>query len=476
MRAAPGQAHPDWRTGPGERRAYGLYFMGQNAFYMLVYMFLATYLLLCGLDAGATAGILLVVKVWDAVNDCLFGGMVDRVQFGRGGRFLPWLRISLLFIPLATMLLFAIPRGWTPTGKLVWFAVAYILWDTAYTLCDVPAFGLVTTMTDRQEERTSLMTTGRVWANFGVLLALALGYLLPSEAIGCSFTVTAGAVCLAGLGTMLPLCLRGKERFACGGSREEGYSLGQMFQYLGRNKYLLIFYAGYCVYAIGNTATAVLQFASFYLFHSALLATAIAGINFIPAILVGLLTPRLLRRWSKYQLLMASMGGYAFFGLVIWAAGYGNLTLHLALSLCRGAFMGGITVLQFMFTPDCAEYGRYKTGTDARGLAFAVQTFAVKLTAAVSAALALGILGLFGWVSVPAESFEALAAMGVAQPPAALGALWFTYAMLPGAAAALSILVWTRYRLTDRDVELMTRCNLGEITRQECQAGLSRPF
>ena len=64
--------------------------------------------------------------------------------------------------------------------KLIFFAVAYILWDTANTICDVPVFGLVTTMTDIQNERTSLMTTGRIWANIGVLVAMMIGYLLPS--------------------------------------------------------------------------------------------------------------------------------------------------------------------------------------------------------------------------------------------------------------------------------------------------------
>ena len=150
-----------WYTSKKERSFYGLYFMGQNAVYTFTYMFLATYLLLCGLDAVATAGVLLLVKVWDAVNDCLFGGLIDKFHF-RKGRFMPWLRISLPLIILTTALLFHIPQSLGLNQKLVFFAVAYILWDTAYTLCDVPVFGLVTTMTDIQDERTSLMTTLRL--------------------------------------------------------------------------------------------------------------------------------------------------------------------------------------------------------------------------------------------------------------------------------------------------------------------------
>ena len=42
-----------------------------------------------------------------------------------------------------------------------------------------------------------------------------------------------------------------------------------------------------------------------------------------------------------------------------------------------------------MFTPDCAEYGRFKSGTEAKGITFAVQTFMAKLTGSISGALGL---------------------------------------------------------------------------------------
>ena len=43
-----------------------------------------------------TAGIMLAVKVWDAVNDAIFGVLFDKVKFKSGKKFVPWLRISLV--------------------------------------------------------------------------------------------------------------------------------------------------------------------------------------------------------------------------------------------------------------------------------------------------------------------------------------------------------------------------------------------
>ena len=152
-----------YMTTLGERTSYGLYFTGQNIFYMLVTTYLVTYLMFLGIDLSKTATIMLIVKVWDALNDALFGAVFDKVHFKSGRKCLPWLRISAAFIPVTTILLFIIPQGAPEAVKLAWFAIAYLLWDTAYTFCDVPIFTMVTTMTDRLDERNSLMARGRIF-------------------------------------------------------------------------------------------------------------------------------------------------------------------------------------------------------------------------------------------------------------------------------------------------------------------------
>jgi Na+/melibiose symporter-like transporter len=152
------------------------------------------------------------------------------------------------------------------------------------------------------------------------------------------------------------------------------------------------------------------------------------------------------------------------------------LVPHLILSVFRGFALGGVTVLQFMFTPDCAEYGQYKTGIEAKGITFAIQTFTMKLVAAVSAALGLAVLGWFGWKSVVAASFAELAELGVSQSESAMTGLWIVYSLIPTIGGALALLLWMKYSLKPADVELMARCNNGEITREECDANLSAKY
>ena len=463
----------NWKTSCKERTMYGLYFTGQNMIYVLIFLFLTTYLLMSGLGAVETAGVLLVVKIWDAVNDCIFGGLIDKVHFKKG-KFLPWLKISLPFIIITTIFMFRIPQSFGISSKIIWFAVAYILWDTAYTICDVPIFGIVTTMTDMQDERTSLMTTGRIFANIGILLAMMCGYVLPSEAIGMSFSNMALVVSVIAAICMFGICVTAKEH-AYDGEKNEDYSIRKMLSYLVHNKYLLIYYGGLLLFTGLNTASTVLQFASFYLFNNSLIATIIAALSFAPAIVVAFFMPLLLKKIDKFKLFYVSAVIYVALSVVIWLIGP-VLWIHLTLAIIRGFVYGVISVLQFMFTPDCAEYGQYMTGTDAKGITFAIQTFTMKLVTAMASVIAIGILGLFGWTSVAAESFSELAELNVAQSDLALKALWGVYALLPTIGAAAAVLIWRKYDLNTQDVEAMAQFNAREIDIAECDKRLSHSY
>ena len=125
---------------------------------------------------------------------------------------------------------------------------------------------------------------------------------------------------------------------------------------------------------------------------------------------------------------------------------------------------------------DTSEDPRYKTGKDCSGICNALSSFVIKLTSSVSSSLGLFILGLSNYIPVPTESFEDIAAAGVTQPQEAMDVMWVIYALIPLIGTLLGVLVMGIYKLKDKDVELMAKCNAGEITREECEAQLSRKY
>ena len=460
---------PDFTTKLGERVSYWSYFVGQNIFYNVVTTFMATYLMMNGIDLGKIAVVTLIVKIWDAVNDPLFGIIFDKIKFKNGQKCLPWLRLSVGLIPITTVLLFIIPSGMAQSGKLIWFMIAYLLWDSSYTVCDVPIYSMVTTMTDNINERNTLMSLGRLFSGAGMGLSGMLCTLLVSEKVGLSFSPTVILLSVLGLLFMIPLCFVGKERNYHGELEDEAFSIKRMLLYLVRNKYLLIYYLGY-LFANGlMTGNALSLFVSYYLFGSANFNIILGILSTVPSIVVALLIPVVSQKFDKFKLFFICNTVAAVLGLVMYFIGWQNKLLFIVLMIIRCLFTSVTGTLGFMFTPDCAEYGQYKTGVDAKGITFSIQTFTTKIAAAVASSLGLAILGFFDWTKIEAESFADIEKLNIVQSATALNGLWVTYILVPSIGLAITSFIYLFYRLRDKDVQIMAKYNAGEITREEAE-------
>jgi len=465
-----------YMTTKKERLSYWTYFVGQNIYYNITAAFISTYLAMQGISLAKVAVVLLIVKVWDAVNDPIFGYIFDKVKFKNGQKSLPWLRIAVALIPIVTIFLFSIPGGMSETGKLIWFGVAYLLWDTVYTLTDVPAYAMLNTMTDNLQERNTLLSVNRVFSGGGVLLYGVVLPLLISEQVGMSATMAIAIMSIFSAITMVPLCLNCKERNYKPEEEDESFSPAQMFKYLRSNKYLLTYYGGYMATDALKTSAAVTLFVSFYLFGNSLYSIVLNVLNMVPGVFAAMVMPALLKRFDKFKTLFVCNIVNIILGLAIYFLGYQNQTLFLVLTCVRTVPMSIVGILAFMFTPDCAEYGQFKSGISAKGITFAIQTFSVKITGAVSSSLALFLLGCFSWISVEAESFEQLAAMNIQQSPEALNGLWIVFALVPVIGMIISTFFYLGYKLNDKDVQIMAKCNSGEISREEAERLLSRKY
>ena len=458
--------NPLWQTTNKERKSYYIYFTGQNMIYTLVTTVLATALLFQGVDVEKAAGITLFIKIWDAVNDAVFGCIFDKVRFKSGKKFMPWLKISLVAIPVSTVLLFSMPESDSEAFKLAWYAITYMLWDTAYTLCDVPIYGLVTAMSERLDERTALQSYKSIWGGVGSGLATILATVLAGEGVGLNYSVVSIIIALCALVTMSFICKNGVER--CGGEADETFTVRKMFKYLFSNKNLLIYYGGIFFYSGANIAGLMNLVVSFYLFNSSLFSLIVMALSAVPALIFSLLVPKMVAKFDKMKIFMFCGIITIALSIVMWILGYSNIWLTVALYVIRAIPQSIMGVMMFMFTPDCAEYGKFKSGIEAKGITFSIQTFMTKLTGAISSSLYLFLLGVIGWKDVSAaENFDQLKEMGITQAPQTLDGLWFIFIMVPAIGVALGCLCWLFYRLSDHDVQLMTEANNGKITRDE---------
>jgi sugar (glycoside-pentoside-hexuronide) transporter len=443
----------------GENISYGAYFLGQNIFYCLITTFLVPFFTDVGIPPLAVAVLALVVKIWDAVNDPIFGGVADKMRFKKG-KFLPWLRISLILIPLATVFLFALPGGMSLVSKIVWAAIGYILWDTAYTICDVPAFGIVTTMTDKLPERTNLITIGRLCAGVG---GFAASVTVPfvRENIGGWFS-TSVVLSAAALVFMAPICFKARERNKVR-QQQADVSLPDMFRYIAKNKYMLIYFSAFVLARIFDIAGPMQIYVARYNMGKESYMGLSMLINSVPFLIIAALIPVLCKKIDKFTLFWWATIASIVLGVVAFFVGFPSLPVVMIVQFVRSIPSHFLGFLMFQFTPDCVEYGAYTTGVNASGIVFSLQTFSAKLQAAVAASLAS--VGLFLIKFVEGE--------GAVQVEGFPEKLWFLVTIIPSIGLLVSLPLLAKYKLRDKTVEVMAQYNAGKLSREDAEAKLA---
>lgn len=448
-------------TSGAERASVGMYAFGSILSYYLIMSYLQLYMTDVGISAVAVGLIFIFAKVWDAVNDPIFGVIVDKVHL-KSGKYRPWLRLSSIAVPIATILLFIIPAQASIQVKIIWSCVAYVLWDTGYTMCDVPLNAIITTMTDSTYERNKMYSVSAFFVYLGgLLVAIAVPMLYPTIGWGAT-AVILGVLCLVG---MVPLGFTAKERFEP--KTEQEPSVSEILMSLVHNKYLLIYTLAAIIGSITDFTNTLNAYVAIHCLGSQSYITLLSLASAVPVLFVVLFVPKLLEKVEKFHAYLFTRIGTIAVSIVIYLTGYQNVALLLGLIVIKTLFTSVWGIMAVMFIADCVEYGQYRTGKRNQGIAFATKAFTNKIIVAITGALGMFGLAAFGFVE----------GEGVVQSAATVQGIWTLYGIGPivGSAICLVILV-VGYKLRDADVKVMIRCNNGEITREEAERSFTKKF
>ena len=451
-----------FQTSQKERVAYCLFFLGQNILWGYA-GYVETFLTDIGITAATAAAILLLPKLWDAVNDVLFGYLVDRHVFKNGQRFLPWVRIGTTAIGITTVVLFAIPQSIPQAVKVVWFLLAYILFDVCYTVLDAPAFALTTVMTSDVEERTSIIAGGKLWAMVGGVVATLL-VLLLRPVLGwfaaCAVFVAVSIV------LMVPLLLTAEERHGASPDAANP-TFRDMLHYLKSNKYLIVTLISLLLLGLASLEQKMAIYMGRICLGQENMATLVAGGASVSVILVSAVVPALSRRWDKFHVLCAGLAFAIVMDVAAYYVGYDNLVMAILMTTLKCSGLGFWSVVIYMLVADTVEYGTYKTGTRAAGISFSLQTFVAKLKNGLIGSVVLLSLSSVGFVS----------GENAVQPEGVADGVWALFCLFPAAGFGIAlVLLLLFYKLRTRDVQVMARYNNGEISREEANALLAEKY
>lgn len=129
------------------------------------------------MDSILYAGLLLIVQVWDAINDPLVGALIDADQRRyRLGKFKTYILIGSIGLIIAGAMCFVPLPNASAIAKNILFVAGCVLWDAFYTVANVPYGSMLNLITEEPGERASLSA----WRSIGSLVAnIATMVLIP---------------------------------------------------------------------------------------------------------------------------------------------------------------------------------------------------------------------------------------------------------------------------------------------------------
>ena len=457
------QGNDHLQTGRKERTAYCLFFLGQNILWGYA-GYIETFLTDIGITAATAAAILLFPKLWDAVNDVLFGYLMDRFSFRNGQKFLPWVRIGTSAIGITTVALFAIPTAMPQNLKVLWFLIVYILFDISYTILDAPAYALTTVMTSDIEERTSIIAGGKLWAMVGSVIATLLVPMLRPKLGWFSACVVFVAVSVV---LMIPMLLRVQERHSASPVVSDTASIKDMIRYLKHNRYLFVALVSMLLLGLSSLEQKMAIYTGRICLGQENMATLVAGCAALSVIIVSAVVPKLAKKWDKFHVLCGGLLFAIVMDVLAYFLGFQNLIIALIMTMLKCSGLGFWSVVIYMLIADTVEYGTYRTGIRAAGISFSLQTFVAKLKNGLMGSLILLSLASVGFVE----------GEGVLQPEGVAEGVWALFCLFPAAGFAIALIILVLgYKLRTKDVQIMARYNNGDITRAEAEACLAEKY
>lgn len=414
---------------------------GQNIVLTTVTTFILVYLLqyahISTQGMAVVTAIITAAKIFDAVSDPVMGSLVDMTR-SRWGKLRPYILFSALPVAVLSTLLFAVPDAAEPT-QFLFFGICYFLWGIAYTVCDVPFWGLIGSAFPDPGYRTRVISDVRA---FGAIALGAATLGMPWLArllsfgpttTGTGWTLAVGFASVLGMGLFLLAFTNTRARHA--GREQDRLTFRQLFGTLFRNTPLLMVLLGsvlgfgrYIVQA-GGAVFVVIAYDDEGAF------TLIGAAIIVGMVLASFLTPLILRAMSARTLVITSslVGALLYVGM--YFAGFANILVLLVFIFLTGLTLGVFLVVQATMIADAVDDVETRTGVRNDGISFSSLTFVSK----IMNALAVLVFGMF----IVLAGYQA----GVAVTPGMQWTVFAALTLVPAASCLVSAVPFVFYRL-----------------------------
>ena len=396
--------------------AYGMGDVGCNFSWMFVSNFLMIfYTDVFGIGMTAVATLMLLSRIWDAINDPIIGALTDKTHT-RWGRFRPWLLFGAPVTAIMLMLTFWAHPCWSPTAKIAYMSATYCTLVLGYTCVNLPYGTLCGAMTQDIDERARLNTSRSVSAMIAIgILNIITVPLVHFFGRGEAQT---GYLAVAALyGIIFAAChlfCFSKTRETVATPPEQKLPLSTQFKAVMKNRpYLLAltgqFLFGFILY--GRNADILYYFT--YVEGSATLFSYYSMAIMLPSIAGAACFPWMFGKTGNkgYAAAVFAFLTGIFMSLLYFFSPNTSPIAFYGCSALAWFFFSGFNTAIYAVIPDCVEYGEWKTGIRNDGFQYAFVSLANKMGMALGTALFALALDSAGYVAGGPQSLEVISIM-----------------------------------------------------------------
>jgi len=380
-------------------------------------------------------------RLWDAVNDPLIGLLSDRLRTRWGRR-----RVLLLFgaVPLgASFLLMWLVPPFSQVGLAVYYALTFIVFDTAFTVVHVGYNSLTPELTSDYDERSSLNGYRMVFSISGTLGAIILATVLGWFISDARLLFALLGVGLGAVSIIPPLIVFSITREKPAEELPPALSLGESLrQTLGNRPFRMVMGLYLLSWTTASIIAAVLvYFANYYLrvpeqANYFVLAAQGSAILFIPVIVY------LSQKLDKRRAFMLGSLAWVLVLLGISALRADQVGLAYLLAALAGFGIATAYVVPWSMVPDVVEYDQLRSGQRREGSYYSFASFFQKLATAVALWGMGQALAYTGYITPDASG-----ALPV-QPEAAVQAIRVFTGPIPAVLLGLAVLFAWKYPIT----------------------------
>lgn len=127
--------------------------------------------------------IIVAARLWDAINDPIWGRIIQGAKARPDGRYRHWLKVFAVPVAVASILMFLNVSGFPEWARYIWAAFTYVLFGMLYTCINIPYGSMAQVMTSDDKERSALSVFRSIGSVIGGLPAMLLAMVCYRKVI-----------------------------------------------------------------------------------------------------------------------------------------------------------------------------------------------------------------------------------------------------------------------------------------------------